>query len=173
MGVCRSVHRVCGFGNLRCGIGHLRLESFSLDYWIDDVFIQKTITQKKIGYSLSSKRSDKPSMRNIVIRVDYFASGIMEDKGYTSIEAVLSSSAGRQQEQQQHEQLCAEFKAWTKAFTSTLDQSYPPDSGFINIQEAEAHTNKGYALQEKLQDVLGPDVVVDYDPIDAAKYVKK
>lgn len=58
--------------------------------------------------------------------------------------------------------LKAALRAWANAYDKTLNQAYPPDSGFANPAEEEAFENEGRRLWTELQAQLGPKYRVTY-----------
>lgn len=56
----------------------------------------------------------------------------------------------------------AELLAWANAYDKTLNQEYPPDSGFASPAEEEAFEVEGRRLWRALQDQLGSDYKVVY-----------
>jgi hypothetical protein len=52
--------------------------------------------------------------------------------------------------------------AWATAYDKTLNQEYPPDSGFASPQEEEAFEVEGRRLWRELQTQLGRDYKVVY-----------
>lgn len=54
------------------------------------------------------------------------------------------------------------IKSWDSQFQSTLDQEYPPDSGFDNKAEEVAFNNLGEQICEMIQRELGSLTVVKY-----------
>jgi hypothetical protein len=58
--------------------------------------------------------------------------------------------------------LKAALQAWASAFDKTLNQEYPPDSGFANPAEEAAFETEGRRLWRELQAQLGPEYKVVY-----------
>ena len=56
------------------------------------------------------------------------------------------------------------FAAWAETFEATLNQEYPPDSGFASQAELEAFEREGLRLKRDLQAALGSEATVDYRP---------
>src|SRR5665647_1515482 len=61
--------------------------------------------------------------------------------------------------------LRADLLAWSDRFDATLDQDYPPDSGFATPEEEQQFVADGAALAARLVDELGTDWQVDYEPV--------
>lgn len=55
---------------------------------------------------------------------------------------------------------------WSDAYDATLDQNYPPDSGFKNQDEVEAFKVEGVYLESQLRTELGSDFCVITSNID-------
>ena len=72
-------------------------------------------------------------------------------------------------------ELAQQLNDWADAYDKTLDQSYPPDSGFPTQEDALEFAERGVELGKKLQDELGPEfkVIVDFTADDFAEYVRK
>ncbi len=51
---------------------------------------------------------------------------------------------------------------WTSAYDATLNQDYPPDSGFASEQDAQSFEQEGINLWQQLQKELAPDYEVLY-----------
>lgn len=51
---------------------------------------------------------------------------------------------------------------WTSAYDATLNQDYPPDSGFGSEEDAQAFEQEGISLWQQLQKELAPDYEVLY-----------
>lgn len=49
---------------------------------------------------------------------------------------------------------------WSAWFDQTLDQSYPPNSGFKNLTEEKNFQSQGVQLANLLREELGPDFQV-------------
>ena len=58
--------------------------------------------------------------------------------------------------------LRAAIRRWAEAYDRTLNQDYPPDSGFADPSEQEAFEVEGVRLWRELQAQLGPDWGVAY-----------
>jgi hypothetical protein len=58
--------------------------------------------------------------------------------------------------------LKAALRAWASAYDKTLNQEYPPDSGFTSPAEEEAFESEARRLKEELRAQLGPDYKVVY-----------
>jgi hypothetical protein len=58
--------------------------------------------------------------------------------------------------------LKAALRAWASAYDKTLNQEYPPDSGFKSPAEEEAFESEARRLKEELRAQLGPDYKVMY-----------
>jgi hypothetical protein len=58
--------------------------------------------------------------------------------------------------------LKAALRAWANAYDNTLNQEYPPDSGFASPAEEEAFEVEGRRLWNVLQAQLGPEYKVAY-----------
>jgi hypothetical protein len=56
----------------------------------------------------------------------------------------------------------AALRAWATTFDETLDQDYPPDSGFADPEQRAAFEAEGHRLWRKLQRELGEQVRVVY-----------
>ena len=54
------------------------------------------------------------------------------------------------------------IRAWADAYDRTLDQDYPPDSGFTDLEEEEAFEEEGKRLWRELQSQLGRDWEIIY-----------
>lgn len=54
------------------------------------------------------------------------------------------------------------LRAWANAYDNTLNQEYPPDSGFASPLEEEAFEAEGKRLWKELQAQLGPEYQVAY-----------
>jgi hypothetical protein len=59
-------------------------------------------------------------------------------------------------------QLKAALGAWARSYDRTLNQDYPPDSGFRSAVEAEAFDSEGQRLWRALQQELGAAYKVVY-----------
>lgn len=72
-------------------------------------------------------------------------------------------------------QLANDLNGWAELYDKTLDQRYPPDSGFADREEAIAFARRGIELGKQLQEELGPDfkVVIDFTVEDFEDYVQK
>ncbi len=51
---------------------------------------------------------------------------------------------------------------WASAYDATLNQDYPPDSGFASEEDAQAFEQEGINLWQQLQKELAPDYEVLY-----------
>jgi hypothetical protein len=51
--------------------------------------------------------------------------------------------------------LKSELRTWAAAYDATLDQTYPPDSGFATAADQRAWTNEGRRLAGELRLQLG------------------
>ncbi len=58
--------------------------------------------------------------------------------------------------------LKAALRAWAAAYDATLNQEYPPDSGFASPAEEEEFEAEGRRLWRELQAQLGPEYQVVY-----------
>jgi hypothetical protein len=58
--------------------------------------------------------------------------------------------------------LKAAIRAWADAYDRTLNQDYPPVSGFADQAEQETFEQEGMRLWRQLQAQLGPDWSVAY-----------
>jgi hypothetical protein len=58
--------------------------------------------------------------------------------------------------------LKAAIRNWAAAYDRTLNQDYPPDSGFTTPEEAAAFEAEGRHLWKELQAQLGPEYKVAY-----------
>jgi len=56
------------------------------------------------------------------------------------------------------------LRDWARAFDATLDQNYPPDSGFATAAELDAFNREGWRILARLREELGQDVVTEYVP---------
>jgi hypothetical protein len=56
----------------------------------------------------------------------------------------------------------AALRAWADAYDRTLNQDYPPDSGFPTPEDEEAFETEGRQLWKKLQSELGAHYKVVY-----------
>lgn len=54
------------------------------------------------------------------------------------------------------------IRRWADAYDRTLNQEYPPDSGFADPSEQEAFEEEGMRLWSELQAQLSPDWSVAY-----------
>jgi hypothetical protein len=54
------------------------------------------------------------------------------------------------------------FAAWADRFEATLNEEYPPESGFASPADLEAFEEEGRALGGALQAALGPAIPVEY-----------
>ena len=52
---------------------------------------------------------------------------------------------------------------WAAIYNETLDQNYPPDSGFKDSEEESKFSNEGKELVECLRNELGSDFSVVFD----------
>jgi hypothetical protein len=59
-------------------------------------------------------------------------------------------------------ELKAALRAWASAYDNTLNQEYPPDSGFASPAEEEAFEAEGRRLWNELQAQLSPEYKVVY-----------
>jgi hypothetical protein len=57
-------------------------------------------------------------------------------------------------------ELKSALHAWSASYDRTLNQEYPPDSGFANSAEEEAFDAEGRRLWMELQAQLGPEYKV-------------
>ena len=53
------------------------------------------------------------------------------------------------------QELKRDLSAWEKKYDDTLDEEYPPDSGFKSEQEEKQFKKDGENLQKRLQQELG------------------
>lgn len=60
------------------------------------------------------------------------------------------------------DELRAAIQRWADAYDRTLNQDYPPDSGFADPSEQEAFEAEGVRLWRELQAQLRPDWRVAY-----------
>jgi hypothetical protein len=60
------------------------------------------------------------------------------------------------------DELKADLRAWAEAYDKTLNQEYPPNSGFASQTEEEQFDAEGLRLWRALQEQLGPDYRVIY-----------
>ena len=51
---------------------------------------------------------------------------------------------------------------WASTYDATLNQEYPPDSGFASEEDAQAFEQEGISLWQQLQKELAPDYEVLY-----------
>jgi len=51
---------------------------------------------------------------------------------------------------------------WAASFDATLNQDYPPDSGFASEQDAQAFEEEGISLWQQLNQELAPDIEILY-----------
>jgi hypothetical protein len=58
--------------------------------------------------------------------------------------------------------LRAAIRRWAEAYDRTLNQDYPPDSGFADPSEQQAFEEEGMRLWSELRTQLGPDWSVAY-----------
>jgi len=58
--------------------------------------------------------------------------------------------------------LKAALRIWAASYDRTLNQEYPPDSGFTTPEEEAAFEAEGRRLWEELQAQLGPEYKVVY-----------
>jgi hypothetical protein len=61
--------------------------------------------------------------------------------------------------------LKAALRAWADTYDKTLNQEYPPDSGFASPAEEEAFETEGRRLWRDLQAQLGPEYKVVYKSV--------
>jgi len=54
---------------------------------------------------------------------------------------------------------------WSDRYDATLNQDYPPDSGFATPADEAQFVADGEALTARLRDELGADWQVEYEPI--------
>jgi hypothetical protein len=59
-------------------------------------------------------------------------------------------------------ELKSALHAWSASYDRTLNQEYPPDSGFASPAEEEAFETEGKRLWKELQAQLGPEYQVSY-----------
>lgn len=59
-------------------------------------------------------------------------------------------------------ELKSALRAWAEAYDRTLNEEYPPESGFANAAEEEAFEMEGRRLWQELQTELGPEYKVVY-----------
>ena len=61
---------------------------------------------------------------------------------------------------------------WAECYDRTLNQDYPPDSGFATPEEEEAFEVEGRCLWRELQAQLGPEYKVAYFSIREARLME-
>lgn len=61
--------------------------------------------------------------------------------------------------------LKAALQNWAAAYDATLNQDYPPDSGFASPAEEEAFELESRRLWRALQEELGPDYKVVFQSV--------
>lgn len=54
------------------------------------------------------------------------------------------------------------LSSWASVYDTTLNQDYPPDSGFAGEEDAQAFEQEGISLWQQLQQELAPDYEVLY-----------
>jgi hypothetical protein len=54
------------------------------------------------------------------------------------------------------------LRAWAETYDKTLNQEYPPDSGFASPEDEAAFEAEGRRLWKDLQAQLGPEFRVSY-----------
>ena len=54
------------------------------------------------------------------------------------------------------------LRAWAARYDATLNEEYPPDSGFASAEEEHAFTADGLALARRVAAELGPGYQVEY-----------
>ena len=59
-------------------------------------------------------------------------------------------------------ELRAALRAWADAYDRTLNQDYPPDSGFADAAAEEAFEVEGRRLWQALREALGAGFTVSY-----------
>lgn len=59
--------------------------------------------------------------------------------------------------------LIAELKAWAERFDATLNQEYPPESGFADENSFRTFVVEGERLRSVLQAAFGPNCVVRFE----------
>lgn len=55
-----------------------------------------------------------------------------------------------------------QLEAWSSAYDATLNQDYPPDSGFLSEQDSEKFERQGISLWQQLFQELAPNYEVFY-----------
>jgi hypothetical protein len=60
------------------------------------------------------------------------------------------------------EKLQQKLLAWSRAYTETLDQDYPPDSKFTSLDNEEAFEKEGLSLRNLLANELGQEYEILY-----------
>lgn len=64
------------------------------------------------------------------------------------------------------------LSSWASAYDATLNQDYPPDSGFASEEETQAFEQEGISLWQQLQKELTPDYEVLYFSEQLRKLIK-
>jgi len=54
------------------------------------------------------------------------------------------------------------LRAWAGAYDATLNEEYPPDSGFASEEEERAFVAQGLDLARRVATELGPGYTVEY-----------
>jgi hypothetical protein len=87
-------------------------------------------------------------MRTLRLMADYWAWPVWEpgSEEYNIDPETLDISAG----------LRSELAAWAREYDGTIDQSYPPNSGFVDVQTAARWLEDGRRLALRLEQELGP-----------------
>lgn len=60
-----------------------------------------------------------------------------------------------------------ELEKWDLEFQQTFSDDYPPDSGFQSEDDQHRHNQRGAELAVLLQKELGPDVTVEFFPLES------
>jgi hypothetical protein len=67
------------------------------------------------------------------------------------------------------EELCRRLSAWSEKFQRTLNQTYPPLSGFDTQEAADAFDEEGRGLAEEIAAALGEGTRVEHRANGAVK----
>ena len=59
--------------------------------------------------------------------------------------------------------LVSRLNEWAAEYDKTLDQNYPPNSGFLNREEEVKFVINGYNLAKELKEMLAGVQVIYYD----------
>jgi hypothetical protein len=59
-------------------------------------------------------------------------------------------------------ELATALTLWAADFDATLNEEYPPDSGFADEQAEQEFRDRGRELARRLADELGGNMTVDY-----------